>query len=70
MYLHNNSSFFDKSRHLQMSWVTWLILQLKILKHMVTTLAHAEQQERAFDVKILMYFLKQIFIGQKLGHGK
>ena len=59
-----------KSHHLQISWVTWLISQLKIPKHMVTTLANAEQQERAFDVKILMYFLKQIFIGQKLGHGK
>ena len=53
-----------------MSWVTCLICHFKIPKHMVTTLAHAEQQERAFDVKILMYFLKQIFIGQKLGHGK
>ena len=33
-------------------------------------LAHAEQQQRASDVKIIVYFLKEIFIGQKLGHGK
>ena len=33
-------------------------------------LAHSEQQKRTSDVKIIVYFLKEIFIGQKLGHGK
>ena len=34
-------------------------------------LAHAEEQKRSFDVKIIVDFLKQIFVGQqKLGHGK
>ena len=33
-------------------------------------LAYSKQQKRAFDVKIIVNFLKEIFIGQKLGHGK